>query len=101
MKMELMVALLHNPEVLFLDEPTIGLDIVASKQIRNFLKTVNEEKGTTIMLTSHYMEDIRLLCQRSIVINEGEKIYDGDTGRLFEDEKTIEEIYQKGGEVHV
>ena len=91
MKMELMVALLHNPEVLFLDEPTIGLDIVASKQIRNFLKTVNEEKGTTIMLTSHYMEDIRLLCQRSIVINEGEKIYDGDTGRLFEDEKTIED----------
>ena len=101
MKMELIVALLHNPEVLFLDEPTIGLDIVASRQIRGFLKEVNEKKGTTIMLTSHYMEDIRLLCPRSIVIHEGEKIYDGDTAKLFEDEKTIEEIYRKGGEVHV
>ena len=101
MKMELIVALLHNPEVLFLDEPTIGLDIVASRQIRGFLKEVNEKKGTTIMLTSHYMEDIRLLRPRSIVIHEGEKIYDGDTAKLFEDEKTIEEIYRKGGEVHV
>lgn len=101
MKMELIVALLHNPQILFLDEPTIGLDLVASKQIRNFLKTINEEKGTTIMLTSHYMEDIRLLCKRSIVIHEGEKIYDGDTAGLFEDERTIEQIYQKGGEVHV
>lgn len=101
MKMELIVALLHNPQILFLDEPTIGLDIVASKQIRNFLKAINEERGTTIMLTSHYMEDIKLLCKRSIVIHEGEKIYDGDTLRLFEDERTIEQIYQKGGEVHV
>lgn len=100
MKMELIVALLHNPQILFLDEPTIGLDIVASKQIRNFLKTINEERGTTIILTSHYMEDIRLLCKRSIVIHEGEKIYDGDTKGLFEDESTIERIYQKGGEVH-
>ena len=66
MKMELMVALLHNPKVLFLDEPTIGLDVVASKQIRKFLKEVNEEKKTTIILTSHYMEDIKTLCKRSI-----------------------------------
>lgn len=101
MKMELIVALLHNPQILFLDEPTIGLDIMASKQIRNFLKKINEERGTTIMLTSHYMEDIRLLCKRSIVIHEGRKIYDGDTGGLFEDERTIEQIYQKGGEIHV
>lgn len=100
MKMELIVALLHNPQILFLDEPTIGLDIMASKQIRNFLKTINKERGTTIILTSHYMEDIRLLCKRSIVIHEGKKIYDGDTKALFEDEKTIEQIYQKGGEVH-
>jgi ABC-2 type transport system ATP-binding protein len=84
MKMELMVALLHNPKILFLDEPTIGLDAIASKQIRTFLKAVNEEKGTTILLTSHYMEDIKALCKRSIVVNHGVKIYDGSTEELFE-----------------
>lgn len=84
MKMELIVALLHNPKLLFLDEPTIGLDAVASKQIRRFLKKINEEKGTTIILTSHYMEDIRALCKRTVVINHGMKIYDGATDELFE-----------------
>jgi len=84
MKMELIVALLHNPQIIFLDEPTIGLDAVASKQIRSFLKSINEEKGTTIVLTSHYMEDIKALCKRTIVINHGCKIYDGDTEELFE-----------------
>lgn len=84
MKMELIVALLHNPKVLFLDEPTIGLDAIASKQIRKFLKEVNEEKGTTIMLTSHYMEDIKALCKRSVVVNHGAKIYDGGTDELFQ-----------------
>lgn len=84
MKMELIVALLHNPKILFLDEPTIGLDAVASKQIRKFLKKINEEKGTTIILTSHYMEDIRALCKRTVVINHGMKIYDGITDKLFE-----------------
>ncbi|SDF20956.1 ABC transporter ATP-binding protein [Marvinbryantia formatexigens] len=83
MKMELIVALLHNPKILFLDEPTIGLDAIASKQIRNFLKDVNESRGTTILLTSHYMEDIKVLCKRSIVMNHGRKIYDGDTDLLF------------------
>ncbi|MDO4337535.1 MAG: ATP-binding cassette domain-containing protein [Eubacteriales bacterium] len=83
MKMELIVALLHNPKILFLDEPTIGLDAVASKQIRAFLKDVNESRGTTILLTSHYMEDIKVLCKRSIVVNHGRKIYDGDTNMLF------------------
>lgn len=66
MKMELIAALLHNPQILFLDEPTIGLDAVAGKQIRTFLKEVNESRGTTILLTSHYMEDIKVLCKRSI-----------------------------------
>lgn len=84
MKMELIVALLHNPKILFLDEPTIGLDAIASKQIRKFLKEVNEEKGTTIILTSHYIEDIKALCKRSIVVNHGSKIYDGKTEDLFE-----------------
>lgn len=84
MKLELMAALLHNPKLLFLDEPTIGLDAIASKQIRGFLKEINKEKGTTILLTSHYMEDIRALCDRSIVINHGCKIYDGATDYLLE-----------------
>lgn len=83
MKMELIVALLHQPEVLFLDEPTIGLDAAAQKQIRNFLREVNQQRGTTILLTSHYMDDIRSLCPRSVVINEGRKIYDGGTDELF------------------
>lgn len=84
MKMELIVALLHNPRILFLDEPTIGLDAVASRQIRKFLKEINEQKGTTIILTSHYMEDIKTLCKRTVVINHGVKIYDGSTDELFE-----------------
>ena len=84
MKMELIAALLHNPKIIFLDEPTIGLDAVASKKIRGFLAEINERRGTTIILTSHYMEDIKALCKRSIVINHGCKIYDGDTEKLFE-----------------
>jgi ABC-2 type transport system ATP-binding protein len=82
-KMELITALLHSPRVLFLDEPTIGLDAVAQRQIRGFLREVNREQGTTIILTSHYMEDIRSLCPRSVVISGGRKIYDGDTEGLF------------------
>lgn len=102
MKMELIVALLHNPQVLFLDEPTIGLDVIASKQIRTFLKEINEERGTTIILTSHYMEDIKMLCKRCVVVNHGKKIFDGDTTELFtegeEVSSVIERIYQEGGE---
>lgn len=84
MKMELIAALLHAPKILFLDEPTIGLDAVASKQIRKFLKEINEEQETTIILTSHYMEDIKALCRRTIVINHGVKLYDGPTEELFD-----------------
>ncbi len=83
MKMELVAALIHNPKILFLDEPTIGLDAVAQKQIRGFLKEVNRNKGTTILLTSHYMDDIKSLCERCVVINSGRKIYDGDLNTLF------------------
>ena len=84
MKMELIVALLHNPAILFLDEPTIGLDAIASRQIRSFLREINEKKGTTIILTSHYVEDIKTLCRRMVVVNHGVKIYDGATDELFE-----------------
>ena len=83
MKMELVTALLHDPSVLFLDEPTIGLDAPAQRQIRAFLKEVNKSKGTTILLTSHYMEDVRSLCPRSVVVAGGRKVYDGDTKELF------------------
>jgi ABC-2 type transport system ATP-binding protein len=82
MKCELVAALLHKPKVLFLDEPTIGLDVVAQKNIRDFIKKYNQEKKTTIILTSHYMEDISQLCQRVIIINLGEIVYDGDLQAL-------------------
>jgi len=84
MKMELIVALLHNPSVLFLDEPTIGLDAAAQRKMRSFLHEVNAQNGTTIILTSHYMEDVRSLCPRSVVINGGKKLYDGSTDKLFD-----------------
>nr|WP_297935850.1 ABC transporter ATP-binding protein [uncultured Lachnoclostridium sp.] len=76
MKMELIAALLHQPKVLFLDEPTIGLDLIAQKKIREFLKIYNEKQQTTILLTSHYMDDIEDLCNRTIVINHGMLVYD-------------------------
>ena len=84
MKMELIAALLHNPRVLFLDEPTIGLDAVAQKQMRAFLREVNRTRGTTILLTSHYMDDIRSLCARCVVVTGGQKIYDGEMQGLFD-----------------
>ena len=77
MKCELVAALIHKPKVLFLDEPTIGLDVVAQKSIRDFIKQYNEEEKTTIILTSHYMEDISRLCKRVIIIDLGKIIYDG------------------------
>lgn len=84
MKMELILALIHNPSILFLDEPTIGLDVIAQKQIRQFLKEINKEKGITIILTSHYMEDIKYLCNRAVVVRNGSKIYDGSLNSIME-----------------
>ena len=92
MKMELIAALLHNPAVLFLDEPTIGLDAAAQRQMREFLKEVNHSKGTTILLTSHYMEDVRSLCPRGVVVNGGLKLYDGATDKLFDAYQTHKKI---------
>ncbi len=77
MKMELIAALLHRPRVLFLDEPTIGLDVVSQKAVRHFLRDYNRRYRVTILLTSHYMADIQELCERVIVIHKGRKIYDG------------------------
>ena len=83
MRCELIAALLHNPKVLFLDEPTIGLDVVAQKNIRDFIRKYNQKKKTTILLTSHYMEDIKELCERVIIINFGKIIYDGKLSDLI------------------
>lgn len=83
MKCELVAALIHNPKVLLLDEPTIGLDVVAQKNIRDFIKKYNKLKKTTIMLTSHYMDDIKELCERVIIINHGKIIYDGKLSELI------------------
>jgi len=69
---------------LFLDEPTIGLDVVSQQKIREFIKKYNKERKTTILLTSHYMEDVVQLCQRVIIINKGGIIYDGDIQRLID-----------------
>jgi ABC-2 type transport system ATP-binding protein len=82
MKMELIAALLHRPRVLFLDEPTIGLDVISQKAVREFLRDYNRRHKTTILLTSHYMADISSLCERVIVIDHGKKIYDGGLDRI-------------------
>jgi len=82
MKMELIAALLHRPRVLFLDEPTIGLDVVSQRAVRHFLREYNRVHRVTIILTSHYMADIQELCQRVVVIHKGRKIYDGALDRL-------------------
>jgi ABC-2 type transport system ATP-binding protein len=82
MKMELIAALLHRPRVLFLDEPTIGLDVISQKAVRSFLREYNRKYRVTILLTSHYMADIKELCERVIVIHKGKKIYDGALDRL-------------------
>lgn len=83
MKCEIIAALLHNPKVLFLDEPTIGLDVVMQKTLRDFIKTYNKEFGATIILTSHYMGDVKELCERVIMIDKGRKIYDGNLNDII------------------
>ena len=82
MKCELAAGLLHRPQVLFLDEPTIGLDITAQARIRSFLKEYNRRTGATILLTSHYMADVTALCERIIIIHEGQLKYDGGLADL-------------------
>ena len=77
MKMELIAVLLHRPKVIFLDEPTIGMDVVSQKTVREFLRAHNAREGTTIVLTSHYMADIQALCDRVIIIDHGKLFFDG------------------------
>ena len=84
MKAELMAALLHQPEVLFLDEPTLGLDINAQFSVRQFLREYNERYQATVLLTSHYMADITALCKRVLLIHEGQLVYDGSLDGLLD-----------------
>jgi len=84
MKAELLAALIHQPQVLFLDEPTLGLDVNAQLGVREFLRQYNQRTGATVLLTSHYMADITALCQRVLVIYEGQLIYDGSLESLID-----------------
>jgi ABC-2 type transport system ATP-binding protein len=84
MKMELIAALIHKPRLIFLDEPTIGLDILSQKKIREFFRYYNQEKKATVILTSHYIQDVEDLCKRAIIINEGRIVFDGDLLRVNE-----------------
>lgn len=84
MKMELIAALLHSPEVLFLDEPTIGLDVVAQHNIQKFLKHYQQVRGITILLTSHYMKDVAALCRRVVIIAGGRIVYDGSLDGIID-----------------
>ena len=85
MKMELTAALLHSPEVLFLDEPTIGLDVVAQHNIQQFLKYYQEKRKITILLTSHYMKDVAALCKRVVIIADGRIQYDGSLSGIIDE----------------
>jgi ABC-2 type transport system ATP-binding protein len=92
MKCEIAAALLHRPQVLFLDEPTIGLDVTMQRRIRGFLAEYNRRSGATVLLTSHYMADVEALCRRVIVIHHGRLLFDGDLADLvqrFSPHKTI------------
>ena len=98
MKMELISALIHEPRVLFLDEPTIGLDVVSQKRVREFLRIYNEEHRIVTMLTSHYMQDIEDLCHRVLIIDRGKIFFDGPLAKIidrFSGHKIISLTFEK------
>lgn len=92
MRCEILAALLHEPEILFLDEPTIGLDVVAKERIRAFIEKINREKGVTLLLTTHDMNDIERLCHRTMIIDKGKLIYDGSLQYIKEHYATERQI---------
>lgn len=98
MKMELIAALIHSPKILFLDEPTIGLDVVMQKKMREFIKEYNKRFNATIILTSHYMDDVKELCERVIVIDHGKVLFDGKLEKIIEkyaDHKILSVVLSK------
>ncbi|MFN3963474.1 MAG: ATP-binding cassette domain-containing protein, partial [Fimbriimonadaceae bacterium] len=103
MKCELVAALLHGPRVVFLDEPTIGLDVISQQRIRQFLKEFNEEEGCTVVLTSHYMQDVEELCERVVVINHGRQVFDGtltDLRSQYSPERRLRVTFTESPETH-
>ena len=93
MRMELIAALLHSPDLLLLDEPTIGLDVVSQRKVQDFLRYYQAERQITVLLTSHYMKDVEALCRRAIIINEGQIQHDGPLAEIvdrFSSDKVIE-----------
>jgi ABC-2 type transport system ATP-binding protein len=98
MRCEIIQSLLHNPEIVFFDEPTIGLDVVAKEKMRNFIKEINQRYGTTFIITTHDMEDIEKLCKRVVVINHGIIVYDGllkELRRKFANRKIIDCMFSE------
>jgi ABC-2 type transport system ATP-binding protein len=96
MRMELIAALLHRPDLLLLDEPTIGLDVVSQRKVQDFLKFYQAEQKLTVLLTSHYMKDVQALCRRAVIINEGEIKHDGPLAQIvdrFSTYKVIELLF--------
>ena len=104
MKADLAASLIYNPDILFLDEPTIGIDVLSKERIRQFIKKINEERNTTIILTTHDVSDIESLCEKMIIIDKGSLIYDGTLTQLKSIYKTtdlediIKQIYLAGEE---
>ncbi len=98
MKMELIAALIHSPKILFLDEPTIGLDVVMQKKMRDFIRDYNQKYNSTIILTSHYMDDVKELCKRVVVIDKGKLLFDGALDEIvkkYANHKLITVIFDK------
>ena len=93
MRMELIASLLHSPEVLFLDEPTIGLDVVSQRKVQNFLRHYQAEQQMTVLLTSHYMKDVEALCRRAIIINQGEIKHDGPLAEIVDRFSSVKQIH--------
>ena len=102
MKADLAASLIYNPDILFLDEPTIGIDVLSKERIRDFIQKINRERHTTIILTTHDVSDIETLCEKMIIIDKGSLIYDGTLGDLKDKYKTtdleeiIKNIYRNG-----
>ncbi len=84
MRMELIAALLHRPDILFLDEPTIGLDVISQRRVQEFLRYYQKQQGITVLLTSHYMKDVEALCERAIVISKGRLLHDGSLSDILD-----------------
>lgn len=101
MRMELIASLLHSPEVLLLDEPTIGLDVVSQRKVQGFLRHYQAEQQMTVLLTSHYMRDVEALCRRAIIINEGEIKHDGPIADIVDRFSSVKQIQLQSAGVDV